>query len=120
MSITVQSPSAAALRRPFDAGSQNRIRVVGVLALGVGVMHHEFQGPVWTGPSPLQHRQVSVGAALGYPGVRGDSVGMFRSHARPVPAMPTSEFKGFRFPPEIIVLAVRWYLRYGLSYRDVE
>jgi IS6 family transposase len=34
--------------------------------------------------------------------------------------MPTSAFKGFRFPPEIIVLAVRWYLRFGLSYRDVE
>jgi IS6 family transposase len=31
-----------------------------------------------------------------------------------------SEFARFRFPPEIIVLAVRWYLRYGLSYRDVE
>ena len=29
-------------------------------------------------------------------------------------------FVGYRFPPEIIVLAVRWYLRYGLSYRDVE
>ena len=26
----------------------------------------------------------------------------------------------FRFPPEVIMLAVRWYLRYGLSYRDVE
>jgi hypothetical protein len=23
-------------------------------------------------------------------------------------------------PPEVIVLAVRWYLRFGLSYRDVE
>ena len=29
-------------------------------------------------------------------------------------------FVGFRFPPEVIVLAVRWYLRFGLSYRDVE
>jgi transposase-like protein len=29
-------------------------------------------------------------------------------------------FAGFRFPPEVIALAVRWYLRYGLSYRDVE
>jgi transposase, IS6 family len=28
--------------------------------------------------------------------------------------------QGFRFPPEIIVLAVRWYMRYALSYRDVE
>ncbi len=38
---------------------------------------------------------------------------------RPVPA-PRSAFAGFRFPPEVIVIAVRWYLRFGLSYRDVE
>ena len=31
-----------------------------------------------------------------------------------------SAFSGFRFPPEVILLAVRWYLRYGLSYRDLE
>ncbi len=31
-----------------------------------------------------------------------------------------SAFAGFRFPREVIALAVRWYLRYGLSYRDVE
>jgi transposase-like protein len=29
-------------------------------------------------------------------------------------------FTGYRFPPEVIMLAVRWYLRYGLSYRYVE
>ena len=29
-------------------------------------------------------------------------------------------FVGFRFPPDVVLLAVRWYLRYGLSYRDVE
>jgi hypothetical protein len=23
-------------------------------------------------------------------------------------------------PPDVILLAVKWYLRYGLSYRDVE
>ena len=33
---------------------------------------------------------------------------------------PRSGFAGFRFPPDVIILAVRWYLRYGLSYRDVE
>jgi transposase, IS6 family len=27
---------------------------------------------------------------------------------------------GYRFPHEVIAVAVRWYLRYGLSYRDVE
>jgi transposase, IS6 family len=32
----------------------------------------------------------------------------------------TSVFTGFRFPREVISVAVRWYLRYGLSYRDVE
>ena len=31
-----------------------------------------------------------------------------------------SVFAGFRFPREVISVAVRWYLRYGLSYRDVE
>ena len=35
-------------------------------------------------------------------------------------AVPSSEFAGFRFPPEVITLAVRGYLRFGLSYRDVE
>jgi transposase-like protein len=33
---------------------------------------------------------------------------------------PRSAFAGFRFPPDVIVVAVRWYLRFGLSYRDVE
>ena len=38
---------------------------------------------------------------------------------RPAPA-PRSAFAGFRFPPDVIVVAVRWYLRFGLSYRNVE
>ena len=40
-----------------------------------------------------------------------------RAHSSPPPG---SAFAGFRFPAEVIVVAVRWYLRYGLSYRDVE
>jgi IS6 family transposase len=32
----------------------------------------------------------------------------------------SSVFAGFRFPWEVIAVSVRWYLRYGLSYRDVE
>jgi transposase-like protein len=43
---------------------------------------------------------------------------MRRRSAR-VPA-PRSSFAGFRFPPDVIMMTVRWYLRYGLSYRDVE
>jgi transposase, IS6 family len=43
-------------------------------------------------------------------------------HRRGTPSIqpPGSAFTGFRFPPEVILLAVRWYLRYGLSYRDLE
>jgi len=36
------------------------------------------------------------------------------------PVVDRSAFAGFRFPPEVITLAVRWYLRFGLSYRDLE
>ena len=36
------------------------------------------------------------------------------------PPADRSAFAGYRFPPEIITLAVRWFLRYGLSYHDVE
>jgi transposase, IS6 family len=50
--------------------------------------------------------------------------GLGQAHLMPrrpaaVPA-PRSSFVGFRFPPAVIMLAVRWYLRYGMSYRDVE
>ena len=43
-----------------------------------------------------------------------------RCSRRPPTPVPPSAFAGYRFPPEVIVLAVRWYLRFGLSYRDVE
>ena len=40
---------------------------------------------------------------------------------RPRPALVArSDFAGFRFPPDVIVVAVRWELRLGLAYRDVE
>src|SRR5437867_11082116 len=42
------------------------------------------------------------------------------SRRRPAPSPAPSAFAGFRFPPEVIVVAIRWYLRFGLSYRDVE
>jgi hypothetical protein len=44
-----------------------------------------------------------------------------RLETGPVTAAGTaSAFAGFRFPKEVISVAVRWYLRSGLSYRDVE
>jgi transposase-like protein len=32
----------------------------------------------------------------------------------------SASFAGYRFPRDVILLAVRWYLRYGLLYCDVE
>jgi transposase-like protein len=47
------------------------------------------------------------------------TVVMRTRHPRPA-TVPRSAFAGFCFPPDVIVLAVRWYLRFGLSFRDVE
>jgi len=69
-------------------------------------LHRARPGLVALGlvPNPLMH----------------EAVGM--RHLRLVrPIQPTrSAFTGFRFPPEVILIALRWYLRYGLSYRDLE
>ncbi len=43
-----------------------------------------------------------------------------RPRRRSPVSVPRSAFAGFRFPADVILLAVRWYLRFGLSYRDVE
>jgi transposase-like protein len=44
---------------------------------------------------------------------------MCSRHPYPGP-IARSASAGFCFPPDVIVLAVCWYLRFGLSYRDVE
>src|SRR5262245_14140171 len=44
---------------------------------------------------------------------------MLSTHPRPQ-LPPRSAFTGFRFPADVIVVAVRWYLRFNLSYRDIE
>jgi IS6 family transposase len=49
----------------------------------------------------------------------GQTVVMRTRRLGPAPIARTA-FAGFCFPPDAIVLAVRWYLRFALSYRDVE
>ncbi len=53
------------------------------------------------------------------PAPSSETAAMRIRRPRPAPATQ-SAFAGFRFPPDVIVVAVRWYLRFGLSYRDVE
>ena len=60
----------------------------------------------------------SNGTVASTDGELGQAVLMHRRHSGL--SVPRSSFAGFRFPPEVITVAVRWYLRYGLSYRDVE
>src|SRR5262249_19202461 len=36
-----------------------------------------------------------------------------------MPITPTNPFKGRQYPGEVIVLCVRWYLRYPLAYQHV-
>lgn len=45
---------------------------------------------------------------------------MKRRRSCPPIVTASKAFVGFRFPPDVILLAVRWYLRFGLSYRDLE
>jgi transposase, IS6 family len=57
-------------------------------------------------------RAVRVGLA--------EDAGRVRRPPAARPHVDRSAFAGFRFPPEVITVAVRWYLRYGPSYRYVE
>jgi len=50
----------------------------------------------------------------------GEDAKMKRRHRVAPCSQLSSGFTGFRFPPAVIMLAVRWYLRFGLSYRDLE
>jgi len=68
-------------------------------------------------PSRQRHRDTVASAVVARPSSQTTCMRPRRLH--PAPAT-RSAFAGFRFPPDVIVLAVRWYLRFGLSYRDVE
>jgi transposase-like protein len=46
--------------------------------------------------------------------------GSVRLSTRRRPASFPAGVRGIPVPGEVITVAVRWYLRYGLSYRDVE
>ena len=66
-----------------------------------------------------QRRRESGSVALADRRIKAGLIGEVFACPRPW-SPPRSAFAGFRFPAEVIVVAVRWYLRYGLSYRDVE
>ena len=79
----------------------------------------ERPSPIFT-PAGRHRRDIRDYVALAVRWSGPDTPAMRTTHRsrRSIPARST--FAGFRFPPDVIVLAVRWYLRFGLSYRDVE
>jgi transposase-like protein len=50
---------------------------------------------------------------------QGRQVHQCRGCRRRFTLLSATPFSGYRFPPDVIALAVRWYLRYRLSYADV-
>src|SRR5947209_656058 len=72
-------------------------------------LHSQTRPGGGTRRSSQLHRRITVSG----------QAGLMRRRPARVPA-PRSAFAGYRFPPAVIMIAVRWYLRYGLSYRDVE
>ncbi len=50
---------------------------------------------------------------------RGAQVSECKRCGRTFTALTETPFSGYRFPPDMIALAVRWYLRFRLSYADV-
>ncbi len=76
-------------------------------------------GLLWVWRAKLQRSMRAPRALLRWRMTKLGQSGLMRR--RPVLSpLPRSGFAGFRFPPEVITVAVRWYLRFGLSYRDVE
>jgi hypothetical protein len=47
------------------------------------------------------------------------SIAKFREARDFMPITPTNPFKGRQYPGELILLCVRWYLRYPLAYEHV-
>jgi len=78
--------------------------------------------PSWSPARSSGRRCASAGS-----NVRATVASAVSGHGRLAPVttrgfapLDRSAFAGFRFPPDVITLGVRWYLRFGLSYRDIE
>jgi transposase InsO family protein len=99
----------SALKAP-SPGNPNRA------ARAVGQIEETCLGSPGAPPSRSTHNGA---VALG-DSICGQGRWVMRRRSTPSLLVPASAFAGYRYAPEVIVLAVRWYLRYNLSYRDLE
>jgi hypothetical protein len=99
-------PVTATLTRPTSAidASQSRNRHIAAKPdrfLAAWSMHYEAQTPRSMDYFADQRERYLPGVASS-------------------PVASASAFAGFRFPPEVIMDALRWFLRRSLSYGDLE
>ena len=66
MSITVHVVLGGGGEDLVGAAAEDRVAVVGVLPVAVGVVDHQLQGPGRAGCRPLEHGQVAVGVPGGH------------------------------------------------------
>ena len=77
-------------------------------------------GPeAYLGLSQISGVDASSGMAPNFPPVRGDLM-ILSATAERLKRRSKDDFKGRHFQAPLIVQAVSWYLRYPLSYRDIE
>jgi len=93
--------------------------------IGLSELSHSASGPPESygePPAALDERMEVLGrlCCVGRSSLSGEAEGMKRRRSCPPVQPRASSFAGYRFPAEVIMLAVRWYLRFGLSYRDLE
>jgi hypothetical protein len=108
-------PATSSMLRPSCSSACTAVRAGGLHSPGP---YPWRDGQPNRGRVAQQARNGSVALVAGRQG--GETPGMRTAHRsrRSIPAC--SAFAGFRFPSDVIVLAVRWYLRLACTTRDVE
>ena len=96
------------------------VRTEPVLASGTLALHRESRlggGVVGADPDPVEQVLSRRSERGWWRSGMAEDAGQVRRPQSASPHLDRSAFAGSRFPAEVITVAVRWDLRYGLSYR---
>lgn len=96
------------------------VRTEPVLASGTLALHRESRlggGVVGADPDPVEQVLSRRSERGWWRSGMAEDAGQVRRPQSASRHLDRSAFAGFRFPAEVITVAVRWDLRYGLSYR---
>ena len=108
-------PATSSMLRPSCSSACTAVRAGGLHSPGP---YPWRDGQPNRGRVAQQARNGSVALVAGRQG--GETPGMRTAHRSRRSILACSAFAGFRFPSDVIVLAVRWYLRLACTTRDVE